>query len=123
MNLPQHKTSSNHTTCPVFQDEYPVRYFFYATLADPVMLTRLLSLPEARIPILVPASISGGLIRSWNSKYKALVDGASTDYVHGSAYEVISREREDALLTYETEKYEVTRCCITMDKQAVQGLT
>lgn len=97
-------------------------YFFYGTLADTVLLTRLLSFLEAEPPILMPASISGGLIK-WYGEYKALVDGVSTDYVHGSAYEVTSREREEALLLYETEKDEVTRCCIKMASQTVQGLT
>ena len=138
--LPQHRCSSNlgsYATLaqspvpsnrtgrrPVLQDEYPAWYFFYGTLADPVVLTRLLSPSEAGPPpTLVPASISGGLIKSWAGKYKALVDGASTDYVHGSAYEVTSKEQEDVLLTYETENYEVVRCCITMASETVQGLT
>ena len=127
--LPQHRHSSGPSfnsdfpTRPVLQDEYPVWYFFYGTLADSVFLGRLLSLPEAESPVLVPASISGGLIKTWQGKYKALVNGCSTDHVHGSAYKVTSREREDALLIYETENYEVTRCLISMGKQRVQGLT
>lgn len=107
-NLPQYRILSSHTAVSPRQDEYPVWYFFNGTLADTVLLTCLLSL-EAEPPILMPASISGGLIK-WHGKYKALVDGVSTDYVHGSAYEVTSREHEEALLLYETEKYEVTRC-------------
>lgn len=84
------------------------------------MLTRLLSLPDAESPVLVPASI---LIGSWKGKYKALVDGASTDRIHGSADKVTSREQEDASLTYDMENYEVIRCRITMSSQMVQGLT
>lgn len=80
--------------------------FFHGTLADPAVLTRLLSLPDAESPVLVPASI---LIGSWKGKYKALVDGASTDRIHGSADKVTSREQEDASLTYEMENYEVTK--------------
>ena len=122
--LAQSPVPSNRTgRRPVLQDKYPAWYFFYGTLADPIVLTRLLSLSEAESPTLIPASISGGLIKSWAGKYKALVDGASTDYVHGSAYEVTSREQEDALLTYETENYEVARCGITMASETVQGLT
>jgi len=121
--LPPHRGSSSHTTFSPLQDEYPVWYFFYGTLADNVLLTRLLSLPEAEPPILVPASISGGLIKTWHGKYKALVDGADTDSVYGSAYEVTSKEREEALLLYETEKYEFVRCCIIMASRTVQGLT
>ena len=37
-------------------------------------------------PTLVPASISNGMIKIWNGRYKALVDGTSTDCVHGSAW-------------------------------------
>ena len=121
--LPQYRGSSSRTSRPVQQNDYPVWSFFYGTLADPALLTRLLSLPETEPPTLVPASIPGGLVKTWQAKYKALVDGDSTDYVHGSAYEVTSREREEALLFYETEKYEVVRCCITMANQTVQGLT
>ena len=43
----------------------------------------------------------------WQDKYNALVDGASTHCVHGSAYIVTTKEREEALLLCETEKYEV----------------
>ena len=133
--LPQHRLSSDlrsntdtlphpkSSNRPVLQDEYPVWYFFYGTLADPVLLTRLLLVPEAEPCTLVPASISGGVIKTWQGKYKALVDGASTDHVHGSAFKVTSREREDALLIYETERYEVARCCISMASGTVQGLT
>ena len=122
--LAQSPVPSNHTgRHPVLQDEYPAWCFFYGTLADSEVLTRLLSPLEAGPPTLVPASISRGLIKSWAGKYKALVDGADTDHVHGSAYEVTSREQEDALLTYETENYEVVRCCITMASEMVQGLT
>lgn len=118
--LPQHRGSSSHTAFSPQQDEYPVWYFFYGTLADTVLLTRILSLLEAEPPILIPASISGGLIK-WYGKHKALVDGVSTGYVHGSAYEVASKEQEEALLLYETEKYEVTRCSITMANQQFKG--
>lgn len=120
--LPQYRVSSSHTAVSPRQEEYPVWYFFYGTLADTVLLTRLLSLLESEPPILTPASISGGLIK-WRGKYKPLDDGVSTDIVHGSAYEVTSRVYEEALLLYETEKYEVTRCCFTMANQKVQGLT
>jgi len=123
LTLPHHRGSPNHVTISPLQDEYPVWYFFYGTLADPVFLSDLLSLPDPESPVLVPASTFGGLIKTWENKYKALVDGIATDYVHGSAYEVTSREREEALLLYETENYEVVRCCITMASQTVEGLT
>lgn len=121
--LPQHAASLHHMQHPVSQDEYPVWYFFYGTLADFNLLTRLLSLPKTETPILIPARIFRGLIKTWSCKYKALVDGASTDFINGSAYEVTSKEREDALRLYETENYEVVRCSIAMASRTVQGLT
>lgn len=121
--LPQHRASSLQTSFSPLQDDFPVWYFFYGTLADEPFLSRLLSLPEAEHPILVPATISSGIVKKWQDKYNALVDGASTDYVPGSAYEVTTKEREEALLLYETEKYEVVRCSIMMESGTVQGLT
>ncbi|KAL8730744.1 MAG: hypothetical protein Q9181_004550 [Wetmoreana brouardii] len=107
----------------VLQDDYPVWYFFYGTLAEIPRLRRLLSLPESEIPIMFPAKIRGGLIKSWQGQYKALVDGADTDIVHGSAYKVTSEDREVALRLYETKHYEVVRCTITLASHTVQGLT
>lgn len=107
----------------VLQNQYPVWYFFYGTLADTARLSRLQSLPASETPVLFPANISGGLIKSWQGRYNALVDGAETDVVHGSAYEVTSEEREDSLRQYETHFYEVVRCTINMADQTVQGLT
>ena len=123
--LPQHRLSFSHNTVSPtpLQDEYPVWYFFYGTLADSSVLTRILSLSETEHPLLLPATISRGIVRKWQHKYNALVDGASTDYVHGSAYNVTTKEREEALLLYETEMYEVVRCAIVMESGVVEGLT
>ena len=121
--LPQHRPTSLQTSCLPLQDEIPVWYFFYGTLADSSFLTRLLSLPETEHPFLVSATISRGILKTWQHKYNALVDGASTDYVHGSAYRVTTKEQEEALLLYETEKYEVVRCSIMMESGIVGGLT
>lgn len=66
--LPQHRDPSPQTTRPVLQDEYPVWYFFYGILADPALLARLMSLPDAEAPALVRASISGGLLKTWSAK-------------------------------------------------------
>ena len=107
------------------QDQYPVWYFFYGTLANPDLLSGLLNLPEANSPILRPARVSQGIIKTWAHKYKALIDGPSTAHVDGWAYEVTSSEHEDALLFYETEMYEVVRCTIAMNagEDVVQGCT
>ena len=88
--LPQHRLSpgraletitshsrdtSSSTTSPVLQDEYPVWYFFYGTLADPDTLMRVLSLPNEEFPVLVPASICRGRLITWTGKYEAMIDG------------------------------------------------
>ncbi|OAL00216.1 hypothetical protein IQ06DRAFT_316452 [Phaeosphaeriaceae sp. SRC1lsM3a] len=87
---------------------YPVWYFFYGTLADTAFLGRLFGLPDGHVPILVPAVICGGKIRTWGGKYKALVDSWG-EHVDGWACEILAQEHEDALRVYETAKYEVVR--------------
>ncbi|EKG11170.1 AIG2-like protein [Macrophomina phaseolina MS6] len=112
--LPQHRQGSTTTFFHPLQDEWPVWYFFYGTLADPDKLIGLLGLSDENRPVLQRASVQHGHIRTWAGKYNALVDGTET--VHGWAYCVRTKEHEDALRAYETEKYEVVRCRITMDK-------
>lgn len=96
------------------QHEYPVWYFFYGSLADHGILSRVLGV-SGDCPVLEPASVAGGIIKSWGGKYKALVDGPKTACVGGWAYQVQTKECEEALLFYETDKYEVVRCTIAMD--------
>ncbi|EOD52237.1 putative aig2-like protein [Neofusicoccum parvum UCRNP2] len=96
--LPQHRGPGRRP----HQDEYPVWYFFYGTLADPETLARLFDLAEGeQRPVLKPAIIHGGRMEMWAGKYRALVDGA--ERVEGWACRVQSREHEDALLVYETD--------------------
>jgi hypothetical protein len=124
--LPQHRPHSNDTTFSPAHNQYPVWYFFYGTLADTGVLSGLLSLPEAERPVLRPASITGGITKTWADKYKALVDGPATARTDGWAYQVVSKEHEEALLFYETEKYEVVRCTISMngeEEEVVKGCT
>jgi hypothetical protein len=108
--LPQHRPSNHQAEFLPAQDQYPVWYFFYGTLADPSVLTRHLGLTSE--PMLWPATIQRRVLKSWAGKYRALVDGPETSVVEGSAYEVQSKEHEDALRSYETSKYEVVRCMI-----------
>ncbi|KAF3800388.1 hypothetical protein GCG54_00002421 [Colletotrichum gloeosporioides] len=105
------------------QDEYPVWYFFYGTLADPAVLREQLGVePDYR-----EASIKGGVLKMWGGKYKALVDtpDGKAPPVKGKAFLVKDKEMEDTLRTYETDKYEVTRCLIEMadSVEEVRGLT
>jgi hypothetical protein len=76
-------------------------------------------------PILNQASITGGIIKTSGGKYKALVDGPATAKANGWAYEVTSKEHEEQLQYYETDRYEVVRCDILMKRsgESVKGLT
>jgi hypothetical protein len=119
--LPQHRPQSlDDGRFEPVQEEYPVVYFFYGTLANEQVLTQLFGeAPGA----LRPAQIYGGRIRTWAGKYKALVDcpGARVD---GWAYEVMSKEFDDALCVYETAKYEVVRVDIVVEgRGVVKGCT
>ena len=85
----------------------------------------LLSLPTSEQLDLRPACVTGGRIKTWAGKYKALVDddSASASACIGWAYEVQCPEHEEALRIYETERYQVVRCTIEMWEQSVGGLT
>ena len=126
-SLPQHRlsdTAIDHSFSPA-QNEYPVWYFFYGTLTDPETLQKCISLPD--LPVLRQATIKGGKLRSWRSKYKGLVDGPAEAEVKGYAYQVESVDQEDCLRFRETQNYEVVRCRVFFDEggvgDTVQGLT
>ncbi|KAF2494690.1 hypothetical protein BU16DRAFT_462430 [Lophium mytilinum] len=116
--LPQHRPNAWHTSCPYpLQDQYPVWYFFYGTLANENLLSNLFGWSDDitdKMPILHRASVRGGVLKTWGGRYRAMVDSPGA-VVEGFAYQVQSRDEEDALLLYETEKYEVVRCEITLD--------
>ncbi|KAH6661286.1 hypothetical protein BKA67DRAFT_654409 [Truncatella angustata] len=119
--LPQFRHDSNATPQ---NDEYPVWYFFYGTLADNDVLGGLVGV---RRPHLVPAQTRGGVLKTWGGKYKALVDQMTTGSVgiiDGHAFLVETYEQETALRAYETDNYEVVRCGIEMKgERYVNGLT
>lgn len=123
--LPHHRTINNTFTFLPAQAQYPVWYFFYGTLADIPTLSHVLSVSEAEVPDLRPATVEGGLMKTWgDGKYNALVDGPMGACLEGSAYLVCSKEDEDALRRYETDNYEVVRCMILVDgKKEVMGCT
>lgn len=119
--LPHHRvTELAHDFLPA-QNQYPVWYFFYGTLANPDLLVDKLGLCVR--PRLRPATVGEANIRTWGGKYKALVDGDSL--VTGWTYKVTSAAHEDALRYYETSQYEVVRCAILMNdtNKRVWGLT
>ncbi|KAF2868197.1 hypothetical protein BDV95DRAFT_500983 [Massariosphaeria phaeospora] len=116
--IPQHRVDTSPSPA---QDEYPVLYFFYGTLAEPERLVRELGLDE--LPTLAPAEIRRGRMRM-AGKYRALVDGDEKDVVQGAMYVVGCREHEDVLRHYESDLYEVVRCDIFGEKgEMVKGLT
>ncbi|RAK97436.1 gamma-glutamylcyclotransferase family protein [Aspergillus ibericus CBS 121593] len=120
--LPQHRASHAEVFYPM-QDQYPVWYFFYGTLAVSDNLAARLGLSE--IPMLRKAWVRGGVLRTWGGgKYKALIDGSANTRVDGWAYEVASADEEEMLRYYETDYYEVVRCDIHVQDVAgiVKGL-
>jgi len=118
------------------QNECPVWYFFYGTLADSNVLARVLGLDgdgsaspaeisyrKARLRSGTCVGNAGWRLTTWGGKYKALVDFSSPSMasgeengksVEGSAYLVKTREEEDALRYYETDRYEAVRCGIEL---------
>jgi hypothetical protein len=127
--LPQYRPQDpNHLDNPASfgqaQDQYPVWYFFYGTLADVPKLRSLLSLADNEMSVLHEAAIRGGKMKTCGQgKYNALVDGAETSCVKGAAYQVRTEEHEDALRKYETSAYEVVRCSIELNDRTVEGCT
>ncbi|KAL8643821.1 MAG: hypothetical protein Q9226_008100 [Calogaya cf. arnoldii] len=99
------------------QAEYPVW-----TFTSPEELRNQLHF--YRTPKLVPASIKGGILRSWRQKFKALVDGPATAEVFGQAYRLHDPAHEESLRCREGTVYEVVRCRISFgDGEEVHGLT
>ncbi|KAK1719558.1 hypothetical protein BDP67DRAFT_502142 [Colletotrichum lupini] len=77
------------------QDQYPVWYFFYGTLADPTVLNNLLGIE----PVYRATKVHGGRLATWGGKYKALVDASAYEKgcVDGHAFLVTNKDQEDAL--------------------------
>ena len=120
--LPQYRASAIVQREDLLQQEdYPVLYFFYGTLADPNVLLQKLNFRPDTETIHQPAHISKARLTTWGGKYNALVNGDGMVLV--SAFVVESRDQEDALRVYETDRYEVVRCDIVMDFGVEQALT
>ena len=118
--LPQSRPSSADFVPQPQQDQYPVWYFFYGTLACPEELRSRLNLPFS--PQYMNAFIRGGRIRSWRRQYRALVDADSDSLAYGWAFLVTTPEQESALQFYETDKYEVVRTRIYMRDYYEDGM-
>ncbi|KAM3548505.1 hypothetical protein MY1884_009154 [Beauveria asiatica] len=96
-------TKQNVSTCMPQQNEYPVRYFFYGTLADRDVLARVIGVPDKSIQY-EPAVLPRAVLTSWAGKYRGVVDGGAQDEVEGMVYWVKSGDEEEALRIYETAK-------------------
>lgn len=123
--LPQHRANSSTDCFEPTQNEYPVRYFFYGTLADRAVLARVIGIQDEKSIQYEPAVVFGANMTSWANKYRGLVNGGPDSKVDGVAYWVRSREEEEALKIYETARYEVVRCAIYLQSAAKpsSGLT
>jgi hypothetical protein len=76
------------------------------------------------VSVLLPAMPMDGKLRMWATNYRALVDAQGNSTVRKNAYHVLSKEYEDALRMYETDRYEVVRRSILVGRrEAVLGLT
>ncbi|KAL7795533.1 hypothetical protein V8C43DRAFT_314541 [Trichoderma afarasin] len=107
------------------QNEYPVWYFFYGTLTDANILSRVIGLDKDAIEYR-QACVYRGRLSTWGDKYLGLVDADEGSKVCGWAYKVKSQSEEDSLRVYETGKYEVVRCTMEFmdgDGSVIQGLT
>ncbi|KAI0600513.1 hypothetical protein F4775DRAFT_599170 [Biscogniauxia sp. FL1348] len=118
--MPQHRPSAaNDLSLFPSQNQYPVWYFFYGTLADSAVLGRLLGVEPVYYK---DASVRGGILKTWGGKYKAMVDSPG-EVVHGHAFLVQDQDQEESLCCYETGKYEVVRCELNIEDKKVRGLT
>lgn len=113
--MPQHCSSgADDPKLLPGQDQYPVWYFFYGALADPAVPERLLGYE----PSYRQANVTGGALKTWGSKYNALIDAPGEgNKVQGRAF-LVQSEEEDCLCLYETDKYEVVRCLIKISNRS-----
>lgn len=116
--LPQNRPSAI-TSAPMSQhQQYSLYYFFYGTLANTKRLSRLLHIPESNLPPLLSARVLDGRIRSWASKYMALVDSPGSE-AEGWIYPVLSAEQEDILRVYEGDSYEVVDSRVRLEDESL----
>ncbi|KAI1264461.1 hypothetical protein F5Y18DRAFT_82300 [Xylariaceae sp. FL1019] len=130
--MPQHRLTDGQRAEPA-QDEFPVYYFFYGTLADRELLARLLKRKYVPRYQMIPAFVRRGRLATLGGKYMALThdyEGEKAEAeaaVQGVMFLVESAEEEMALRHYETDLYSVARCTIEVltghYPHSVRGLT
>ncbi|KAJ5230719.1 hypothetical protein N7489_011427 [Penicillium chrysogenum] len=95
------------------QDPIRDKYcFFYGTLMDPDVLSRVLGSSKP-LPIMRPARIIGYEIKLWGP-YPALVDNKPLHPVDGIVCGLLSPTQLDRLAAYETDKYHLRACLINV---------
>ncbi|KAF9893126.1 hypothetical protein FE257_012537 [Aspergillus nanangensis] len=95
-------------------------YFFYGTLADPLMLREILGLESE--PPRRPASLTGYKCMLWG-QYPALLDGSGST-VEGVACYIQTEAQAAKLAAYETDHYHADPCRIdyTDEKEPAQAM-
>lgn len=127
-NHPLESVSISDSSSPFrpAQNEYPVWYFFYGTLTDPIKLSRVIDLNEEKPVVYKRAIVRRGQLCAIGGKYLSLVDADELSEVGGWAYQIKNQDEEDSIRVYETGVYEVVRCTIELVNESdarVQGLT
>lgn len=131
---PDERQLERNSSCPCSssslvrptQDEYPVWYFFYGTLAESNILSSVIGLSAKEKTIEYKrARLWRGRLSTLAGKYLVLVDADECSVVDGWAYQVQNQDQEDSLRVYETGKYEVVRCTMKFedDEDLIHGLT
>jgi Gamma-glutamyl cyclotransferase, AIG2-like len=93
----------------------PEDYFFYATLMDPEILSRILGVPKIAPAELRPAYVVG-YSPADRGPYKTLIYGPRDHIVNGVAYTVQSEDDQNKLADYEGRAYVTASCRIQLDQ-------
>ncbi|THY35801.1 hypothetical protein D6D01_01011 [Aureobasidium pullulans] len=119
--LPQYRPYK--PTDLIQQNQFPIYYFFYGTLAESEILQRVLELGE-QVPVLQKAYVKGAEIKMMG-RYRGLEDSEVEARVDGWAFLVEDEGQEMKLRVYETRMYEVVRCDVWLvgEGGVVKGLT
>ncbi|KAI2611377.1 uncharacterized protein GGS25DRAFT_193259 [Hypoxylon fragiforme] len=112
--MPQYRLQSQTETPAPIRNECPVWYFFYGTLADKDVLTRVLQ-REISTAEMKPAQVRGGGLITRAGKDRATIHAdLEASPMAGSAYIVKTREEKYALRFHKTDRYAVVRCRIQL---------
>lgn len=98
----------------------PTPFFFYGSLADPLLLKSVLQ--SATPPISRPARVQFYKIKLWG-QYPALVSGPPDSYVDGMICIIETAEQQKKLERYETDVYCVADVEISVEGKEVEGKT